>query len=243
MIGALRAMMQEREGHTRFNQTVLLQNALGFAQLSLFQHFDGTFSEGGIVNAVGVLGARSTSILWTYNVRECCASDAVADKYFQTRLRLKVFPMAPFPDADHCISSDPVAEQYYFRYGHMMRALVGAKWLLKAHAVSVNGTAVSNAFEMPHAVGKATLWVVVLGGDASSALLSVAYLPAGTSTSSFQVLFPGANETWGALPPSAVALKGASATLRVPLKRGCAMTRTVPPRIGEEQEANGYDHS
>jgi hypothetical protein len=37
----------------------------------------------------------------------------VADEYFQHRIYLKVFPMAPFPQADHCIASDPKAEQYY----------------------------------------------------------------------------------------------------------------------------------
>jgi hypothetical protein len=54
------------------NQTVMLQNALGFSQLSLMKDFDGTFSEGGVVNSVGLLGARSTAILWTYNAKACC---------------------------------------------------------------------------------------------------------------------------------------------------------------------------
>ena len=102
-IGALRAMMTEKQQGTagatarHHNSTVMLQNALGFAQLSLMKDFDGTFSEGGIVNSVGLLGARSTSILWTYSAKECCASQGIADTYFQTRLYLKVFPMAPFP--------------------------------------------------------------------------------------------------------------------------------------------------
>eukprot|EP01047_Picozoa_sp_COSAG01_P078610 COSAG01_NODE_14591_length_1435_cov_1.172904_2_plen_115_part_00 len=96
--------MAKRQGSMEINQTVMLQNALGFAQLSLMKSFDGSvsivqyrvcrvcvcamgavgwrstwsltcrrhhrrvcrqFSEGAIVNAVGLLGARSTSILWT----------------------------------------------------------------------------------------------------------------------------------------------------------------------------------
>lgn len=75
-------------------QTVMLQNANGFVQLSLFKSFDGTFSEGGLLNGVGILGARSTSILWTYSSYECCRTSAVADAYFQRRLYMKVFPMA-----------------------------------------------------------------------------------------------------------------------------------------------------
>jgi hypothetical protein len=113
--------------------------------------FDGTFSEGGIVNSVGLLGARSTAILWTYNSHECCSSPEVADAYFQTRLYLKVFPMAPFPQADHCIASDPKAEKLYLAYGGMFGALRGAKYLLKAHAVNVTKPAVVNVYELPQA--------------------------------------------------------------------------------------------
>lgn len=59
----------------------MLQNAVGFAQLSLFKSFDGIFAEGDAVNAVGLLGSRSTSILWTGSAKECCGSDDVADEY------------------------------------------------------------------------------------------------------------------------------------------------------------------
>ena len=99
-------------------------------------------------------GARSTAILWTYNSAECCSSAEAADAYFQRRLYMKVFPMAPFPQADHCIASDPKAEALYIAYGGMFTALRGAKYLLKAHAVSVSGgPAVANAYELPHAPG------------------------------------------------------------------------------------------
>jgi len=197
-LDALRAMMKEKQGATRAKQTVMLQNALGFCQLSLFKAFDGTFSEGAIVNAVGILGARSTSILWTSNARECCSSEAAADVYFQRRLYMKVYPMAPFPQADHCIGSDAAAEVLYIRYGGMMSAMRGAKYLLMTHAVNVSGSGsgsgsggggggsgsaslVANAFEMPSKTGVysgvATLWPLMLGGNATSATLQVAYLP------------------------------------------------------------------
>eukprot|EP01047_Picozoa_sp_COSAG01_P078611 COSAG01_NODE_14591_length_1435_cov_1.172904_3_plen_80_part_01 len=45
--------------------------------------------------------------------------------------------MAPFPQADHCIGPDQDAEALYRRYGGLFQALVGAKWLLRAHAANV----------------------------------------------------------------------------------------------------------
>ena len=43
-----------------------------------------------------------------YGKSECCASEATADVFFQRLLYMRVFPMAPLPDADHAISaSDP----------------------------------------------------------------------------------------------------------------------------------------
>ena len=227
-IGAMRRMMAEKQGAMKHNETVMLQNAMGFAQLSLMRDFDGTFSEGGIVNSAGLLGARSTSILWTYNSAECCSSPEAADAYFQRRLYMKVFPMAPFPQADHCIASDPKAEALYISYGGMFTALRGAKYLLKAHAVSVSGgPAVANAYELPHAPGAASLWAVMLGGNQSSAALTVAHLPSGEPK--FEVLHPGKEHAWAALPAGAVKrAEDGGAELAVPLRQGCAMVRVAP---------------
>jgi hypothetical protein len=38
------------------------------------EQMDGSFSEGGALNAHGLLGMRSTSILWTYSKAECCGA-------------------------------------------------------------------------------------------------------------------------------------------------------------------------
>lgn len=75
---------------------------------------------------------------------------AAADEYFQRRLYLKVFPMAPFPQADHCIASDPQAEAIYIKYGGMFSALRGAKYFLRPHAINITKPAVANVYEMPH---------------------------------------------------------------------------------------------
>ena len=63
--GALRAMMAQRQPSMEVNQTVMLTNNQGWAQLALMEHFDGSFSEGGALNSHGLLGMRSTAILWT----------------------------------------------------------------------------------------------------------------------------------------------------------------------------------
>ena len=241
---AMRALMAKRQGATRFNETVMLQNALGFAQLSLMEAFDGTFSEGAIVNAVGVLGAKSTTILWTGSAKECCASDAVADAYFQRRLYMNVFPMAPFPGADHSVAPSTATDAFYIMYGGMFQSLVGATWLLAPHAVNVSRAArltehgaatattlVANAFELPHEEGFATLWAIMLGGaaDATAATLSVAHLPPGTTATSFEAMLLD-EHAWSALPASAVAMGAGNrhAKLAVQLKRGCAMIRVAP---------------
>jgi hypothetical protein len=44
VIASLRAVMTKRQGSMEINQTVMLQNALGFAQLSLMKSFDGSVS-------------------------------------------------------------------------------------------------------------------------------------------------------------------------------------------------------
>ena len=104
------------------------------------EHFDGIFSEDAIVNAVGLLGNQMTSILWTYSVTECCNDDATADAYFQTRLSLGVYPMAPFPGNDHSIPRNATAEQFYLRYGPAFRAMQTARWNLFPHAIELLNT-------------------------------------------------------------------------------------------------------
>jgi hypothetical protein len=190
-LASLRDLMAARAPTMRINETVMLSNNQGFAQLSLFEHMDGSFSEGGAINAQGILAARSTAILWVYGKTECCSSQTGADRYFQRHLYMKVFPMAPFPQADHAIPEDPAAEVFFLQYGALFSSLRGAKWLLKAHAVNVTGgPAVANVFELPHSPGQAGLWALMLGGNQTGASLSVAYLHADIGPGSFEVLHP-----------------------------------------------------
>lgn len=80
--------------------------------------------------------------------------------------------------------------------------------------------------------GLASLWSIMLGGNQSSAILSVAYLPPAIGLGSnaldhqFEVMYPGMHD-WKPLPPTAVQLASArgEAKLTLPLERGCALVR------------------
>ena len=100
--GTVRARLDTKPGK------VMLSNAVGYAWLPFMRPFDGTYSEGGNTNAVGILGAVSTSILWNYNTDD-------GDAMLQTRLRMGVFPQAPFPDNDHCILPTPAHYATFIR--------------------------------------------------------------------------------------------------------------------------------
>ena len=162
-------------------------------------------------------------------------------------------------EADHCIGEGGVpaaAEAQYVRYGGLFAAMRGAKWLLLPHAVNVtgDGPALANAFEMPHAPGRASLWAVMLGGAQTSAKLSVAHLPdqlpsAGAEGGAYQyqhmfeAQYPGPPpHTWTPLPGAVVIRaaagggKGGGATavvqVQVPLHSGCALVRLRPSTTG-----------
>jgi hypothetical protein len=49
--------------------------------------FDGTYSEGSSVNAVGLLGIASTTILWTYGPKDFKGD---VNGWFQNHIRMNV---------------------------------------------------------------------------------------------------------------------------------------------------------
>ena len=157
---------------------IMMMNVLGNARLDQFKPYDGIFAEGSEVNAAGLLGVMSPTILWTYDSNECCRSAEWADTYFQQHLVMGVMPMLPFPGNDHAIGFDAASAAYYVRYGPMMAAVAPKVWALFPHIlalVNVSGTTT---------YAKANAFVVPLGADASdSALLLPVMLgeaPSGT---------------------------------------------------------------
>ncbi len=68
---------------------IMMMNTGGNARLDQLRWYDGTFSEGHAVNAVGILGAASPAILWTYDQGECCSTPQAAALYFQVCFGVK----------------------------------------------------------------------------------------------------------------------------------------------------------
>ena len=70
---------------------------------------------------MGLLGAggmRMVNIMWTANnlaTLECCRTETDADLYFQQRLYMGVYPMAPLPAADHGIGFNSTVVPWYVR--------------------------------------------------------------------------------------------------------------------------------
>ena len=176
---------------------VMLMNSLGYSSISFMKDIDGTFSEGKAFNAVGLLGAGGmVNIMWTSNAGECCGTEAAADVYFQRRLYMGVYPMAPIPAADHCISYDPVTAGYYANYGGLFAALQTKRFNFAPHAAKVvGGSGVVNAFVLAN---KTLVYPVGLA-TTSSVTLELRSVP--TAVAGWEATFPGAAAgRWSKLP-------------------------------------------
>ncbi len=264
MIADLRAAMAAalappaaaaRGGGAPLGAGIMLMNTIGNCRLDMLRHYDGQFSEGHAVSAVGLLGLRSPAILWLYNAGECCSTPAAAGAYFQTHLYLGVAPMAPFPGNDHAIPWDPTVATLFARYGPLFGALRARAWALLPHVVALHNASSTtfakvNAFVAPLAAQPALLLAVMLGGDPSGRVgVNVsgwdrawaagahpllrgggAAAPAAAAAYAIEVLVPGLGSAWGPLPGLPAFSCGAggpacSAVLPVQLQEGCAMVR------------------
>ena len=76
-----------------------MNNAARHSWLGMQRYQDGIFAELNNLNAYGFLGINATAIMWT--TEESFGGKGGADHYFQRLIRMKVFPMAPFPQNDH----------------------------------------------------------------------------------------------------------------------------------------------
>jgi hypothetical protein len=71
------------------------------------------------------------NIMWTSNNLECCPDEPRSDLFFQRRLYLGVYPMAPLPAADHCIGYNSTIVPWYVNYGPLF-AVSGRRFFLLA---------------------------------------------------------------------------------------------------------------
>ena len=188
------------------------------------------------VNYTALAGVRKPACLWT-------APGECSDFYFQRCLYLGVYPIAPYPNNNHCLSpsaegqtmvknmyamgkddefiATPAAaaspEGMSLAYGPLLTAMRGKKWVLAPHCVETTTPDVKvNLFEVPGGYALP----VSFGGPVESATVQIRNIP-GLESLKATALHPGAN----AATPVAGSMKDGALTLTVPLKRGCAMVR------------------
>lgn len=151
---------------------------------------------------LGLLGARSPAILWVYGPEDW-GNDGF-DHFAQVHLYMGVFPMAPFPDADHSLPPSDAVDELYTKYGKMFQALRGKRWVLSPHAAKASSGKI-NAFDIVEAssdTGESLqrLWPVMLG--APDATVTVSVEPPSRGCKTVERLFPGATENWQPVPVS-----------------------------------------
>ena len=134
------------------------------------------------------------NIMWTGNNMECCPDEPRSDIFFQRRLYLGVYPMAPLPAADHCIGWNTTIIPWYVNYGPLFAATAGKRYHLVPHAVTVTeGVAVANAFALHTlyrgSANATTLLYPVALATTSSVTLELRGVP--PTVTGFEATYPG----------------------------------------------------
>ena len=183
-------------------------------RVDTYSFVDGLYDEygdlPGMLNLTAFLAVCKPAIGWT---RDNHSLRPDPDAFFQRHLHLGVFPMVPYPDADHSIAPDAWAEKYFLDYGPLLGAMRGKRWVLEPHVISVEDSAacvnlfqVAGGYAIPVTFARASEVTVILAVD-------------GASTEAV-ALFPGGGE---------VKIRGNRTVrgmeFRVPVMRGCAMVR------------------
>jgi hypothetical protein len=185
-------------------------------RLDLLRHTDGIFDEftyaGAPLNLTALLTLRKPALGWTDNEG---ALKPDPDAFFQRYLHLGVYPMAPFPGNDHSLRPSAWVDRQYLDYGPLLDAMRGKKWVLEPHCVECATPGVKvNLFQVPGGY----VLPVTFAAQSESATVCVRNLP-GLDRLRCEALHPGEDKA----DAVTATLKDGSITMRVPLKRGCAM--------------------
>ncbi len=198
-------------------------------RIDLLKNVDGIYCEfaqrGPALNSTGLLGVARPTIGWTASVDDLKPDP---DALMQRHLHMGVFPTAPIPGNDHTIGPDAWAEQYYLDYGPLFDALRGKRWVLRAHAIQVEGNkAKVNLFDVPGGL----VAPVTFAGEAQEAIVRLrnwrGLLPDDVAPRidptqlNAEVLHPGSAASQCVRLTEA----GQDAEVAVGLVRGCAMLR------------------
>jgi hypothetical protein len=191
-------------------------------RLDILRQVDGIFEEfsdfGPSKNLTALLGVFKPTIGW---VSEAGKFKPDADTFMQRFLYLGTFPMAPFPQNDHCILSGRDADKIYMDYGPLFEAMRGRKWVLLPRVIGIDrGDAKANLFKVPSGYV-----IPVTFATAAGATLTLRGIPEILAGKKFrcEVIHPEESE-WKECP---FREKGSAMTLDVPLSRGCAMVRLL----------------
>jgi hypothetical protein len=192
-------------------------------RVDILKHVDGLFDEHGDYgpskNLTAMVGMFKPTIEW---VQEASKFKPDADTFMQRFIHLGMFPVAPFPQNDHCILPSTEADKVYLDYGPMFTALRGREWCLLPNVIQVDqGAAKANLFT----VTKGYVVAVTLGGATNSSSLTLRDLPEVVAGNMLKcsVIHPGETE-W---KDCTLRQRGSALSLKVPLSRGCALVRLM----------------
>jgi len=192
-------------------------------RVDILKHVDGLFDEHGDYgpskNLTAMVGMFKPTIEW---VQEASKFKPDPDTFMQRFLYLGMFPVAPFPQNDHCILPSPEADKIYMDYGPMFTAMRGRKWVLLPGAIQIDqGSARANLFKVPNGY----VAPITFGGADTSANVTLRGLPELTEGKKLhcEVIHPG-EQDW---QECAFREKVSAITLKVPLSRGCALVRLM----------------
>ena len=187
-----------------------------YSRLDLLRQVDGLYSEQGNqgqpLNACALMGLDKPVLAWSYNET---LHQPDPDAFFQRHLLLGVYPTAPYPWNNHCLTPEASADQEFLDYGPLLDAMRGKKWVLAPHCVATTTPGVKvNLFAVPGGYALP----VTFGGQAGFADVAVQNLP-GLEACKCSALQPGV----AAAVALTATVHGGKLTLRVPLQRGCAL--------------------
>lgn len=187
-------------------------------RIDILEQADGIFDEftyaGTPLNTTALLCIYKPALGWTDDARTI--ETLGGDVFFQKYLYMGVFPMCPFPDNDHSVSSTPYVDKIYLDYGPLMELMKGREWVLKPHVIEVeNNLAKANIFKMKNGYSIP----VVYGGDNNAVKVVLTGLDDLENKFSCMAVHPGIKET----KEVKYTRNGNKIILDVPLERGCAM--------------------
>lgn len=145
---SLHKIMGPLSGLLHKNNKVIYYNP-HLTRLDFAQYFDGIFDEfgdkGNKINLSALLALQKPIVGW---IHEQATIENKPDYWMQKYLYLGVYPMAPYPEANHSLEASEWADALFLDYGHIFKVLKGKQWVYTPNVASVeNDAAKINVFK------------------------------------------------------------------------------------------------